>query len=374
MAKKTPGLYRRNGLWHIDKQIKGYGRVCESTGEHSLEQAERYLALRLEGIRRVAAHGIRPTRTFVEAATKYLEENRDNRAIQREADGLNKVLRHVDPHTPLEQIHDGTFDAFRSARRQAGRAAGTINRDLAPVRRMLKLAASVWRDESGPWLSAMAVIRTVKGEKRKPYPLTWEEQRTLFQQLPGHLQRMALFKVNTGCREREVVELRWDWEVHVPELETSVFILPEWLTKNGEERVVVLNSTARKVIDEARGHHPERVFTYEDQPVTRMYNSAWKKARARANLERARVHDLRHTFGQRLRAAGVPLEDRKALLGHKCGDVTTHYSAPELAKVIEYVERICLERPNTVLRLASPAKVPQKVPQNAQVAKALLRY
>ena len=105
-----------------------------------------------------------------------------------------------------------------------------------------------------------------------------------------------------------------------------------------------------------------------------MYNSAWKKARARASLEHARVHDLRHTFGQRLRAVGVPLEDRKALLGHKSGDVTTHYSAPELAKVIEYVERICVERPNTVLRLASPAKVPQKAPQNAEVLKGLLSY
>ena len=67
---------------------------------------------------------------------------------------------------------------------------------------------------------------------------------------------MASFKVNTGCREREVVELRWDWEVRVPELDTSVFVLPEWLTKNGEERVVVLNSTARKAIDEARCHNP----------------------------------------------------------------------------------------------------------------------
>jgi hypothetical protein len=79
-----------------------------------------------------------------------------------------------------------------------------------------------------------------------------------------------LFKVNTGCKEREVVELRWDWEGRVPELDTTVFILPEWLTKNGEERIVVLNSTARKVIEEARGNHPERVFTYEGQPVTRL--------------------------------------------------------------------------------------------------------
>jgi integrase len=341
----------------------------------SLEQAERYLAARLHEIRRNSIQGNRPTRTFVEAATKYLEESRDNRAIRREADGLTKVLKYVDPHTPLEQIHDGTFDSFRAAQRSAGRAAGTVNRDLAPVRRMLKLAASVWRDETGPWLTAMAIIRTVRGEKRKPYPLTWEEQRRLFQQLPGHLQRMALFKVNTGCREREVVQLRWDWEIRVPELDTSVFILPEWLTKNGEERVVVLNSTARSVVDEARGLHPERVFTYRGQPVTGIYNSAWKKARERVGLARARVHDLRHTFGQRLRAAGVPLEDRKALLGHKCGDVTTHYSALELAKVIEYVERICVERPNTVLRLASPARVPQtRAPQNATVVSGLLRY
>jgi integrase len=134
----------------------------------------------------------------------------------------------------------------------------------------------------------------------------------------------------------------------------------------------VLNSTARKVIEEARGNHPERVFIYEGRPVTRMYNTAWKKARTRARLKRVRVHDLRHTFGQRLRAAGVPLEDRKALLGHKCADVTTHYSAPQLAKVIEYVERVCVERPNTVLRLASPAKVPQKVPQNAELSPGLV--
>jgi len=75
----------------------------------------------------------------------------------------------------------------------------------------------------------------------------------------------------------------------------------------------------------------------------------------RVHLKCARVHDLRHTFGQRLRAAGVPLEDRKALLGHKCADIIRHKCAPELAKLIEYVEPVYEERPNTVLRLASPA-------------------
>ena len=48
-----------------------------------------------------------------------------------------------------------------------------------------------------------------------------------------------------------------------------------------------------------------------------------------------RVHDLKHTFGRRLRAAGVTQEDRKALLGHKNGSITSHYSGAELGHLIE---------------------------------------
>ena len=52
---------------------------------------------------------------------------------------------------------------------------------------------------------------------------------------------MALFAVNTGCRDAEICNLRWEWEVEVPELGTSVFIIPEVAVKNGEDRLVVLN-------------------------------------------------------------------------------------------------------------------------------------
>jgi hypothetical protein len=46
------------------------------------------------------------------------------------------------------------------------------------------------------------------------------------------------------------------------------------------------------------------------------------------------------TFGRRLRAAGVSLEDRKALLGHKDREITTHYSAPEIGCLIGAANRI----------------------------------
>jgi hypothetical protein len=61
---------------------------------------------------------------------------------------------------------------------------------------------------------------------QRPYPLSWDEQRLLRSELDGHLAHMALFNVNTGTREQEVVRLRWDWEVKLPEMNKSVFVIP----------------------------------------------------------------------------------------------------------------------------------------------------
>ena len=180
-------------------------------------------------------------------------------------------------------------------------------------------------------------------DARKPYPLSREEQTRLFQELPPHLARMALFKVNTGTREQEVCGLHWKWEVRIPELSTSVFIIPGDRVKNGEEQLVVLNRIARSVIEEVRGEYDQYVFTYQSHRLTVMNNTAWQNARRRTGLTQARVHDLKHTFSRRLRAAGVSYEDRQDLLGHKSGRITTHYSGAELENLIDAANRVCGE-------------------------------
>jgi integrase len=179
---------------------------------------------------------------------------------------------------------------------------------------------------------------------------------------------MALFAVNTGCRDAKICGLRWDYEVAVPELKTSVFIVPGDGVKNGDDRLVVLNRVAASVVNERRGRHQTHVFTYDGRPIARMLNSAWKKARTRSGLEGARVHDLKHTFGRRLRAAGVSFEDRQDLLGHRSGKITTHYSAAELGRLVEASNRVCDQdgrQPELVVLRGlihrGPAKLPQRV-------------
>jgi hypothetical protein len=82
---------------------------------------------------------------------------------------------------------------------------------------------------------------------------------------------MALFKVKNGAREQEVVCLRWNWEVSIPELKTSVFVVPGNSVKNGEDRLVVMNAEARAVINRQRGKSSDYVFTYsKGKPMDRI--------------------------------------------------------------------------------------------------------
>lgn len=137
----------------------------------------------------------------------------------------------------LDTIHSGSLQAFIDWRRKEQLAPRTINHGLQLTRHILKLAAAEWRDEKGlTWLLQAPAIKLLdeRPGKRKPYPLSWEEQDRLFAELPLHLKRMALFAVNTGCRDKEICRLRWEWEIKIPELNhVSVFIIPVfWSSKS----------------------------------------------------------------------------------------------------------------------------------------------
>ena len=180
--------------------------------------------------------------------------------------------------------------------------------------------------------------------------MSWDEQDALFKELPANLVEMALFAVNTGLRQQEVCKLRWEWgvgsgewEVEVHDLETSVFLIRAERHKNGQERLVILNRIAESVIVTRRGKHREWVFVSAKtgEPHYRMTTSAWVTARMRAGSDDFRAHDLKHTFGHRLRAAGVSFEDRQDLLGHKSERITTYYSNPDIERLIEAANRVC---------------------------------
>ena len=189
---------------------------------------------------------------------------------------------------------------------------------------------------------------------RSPYPITWKEQDTLFRKLPAHLTRMALFAVNTGLRDSNICGLQWAWEVRVPELGRSVFVIPPEAFKTKRAHVVILNDVAWPIIKARRGLHPIWVFPFRGRRINTMNNNGWQQARHEAGLPLVRVHDLRHSFGCRLRAAGVSAEDREALLGHANHSMAGHYASADVGHLLKQAN-LLLDRRGTriLLRVAN---------------------
>jgi integrase len=350
----------------VNKQVLGT-TIFRRLGSVSQEEAERWLATATERIRLERTRGERPRIAFREAALRYLNENRELSSVDDAAWHIEMLDSWIGSMT-LEDVCDETLEPFKTKRLVTDKVSlTTVNRSFEVVRRILNLAARRWRHPNRlTWLETSPLLTIEKNSRaRKPYPLSWQEQKLLFSKLPANPNaHMALFKVNTGTREQEVCALEWSWEARVEELKTSVFIIPGDLVKNREDRLIVMNDVARSVIEQRRaiarateektGHRQRWVFMYRSNRLQCMNNTAWQNAREAAaqtyeeecgrkapwGFEHVRVHDLKHTFGRRLRAAGVPEETRKVLLGHKNGDITTHYSAAELKELIDAVQRI----------------------------------
>jgi integrase len=460
-----PGLVKRGNIWHIDKRYKHApgGRIRESTEESDFEKAKDFLTDRLKALKDAALFGVRPDHTFREAGTRYLNDNIDKPR-------MNEVAHHLkllDPYIgdkPIRLIFDDTLKSFKNDRKKDRKKNKTINSSLELVRRILNLAANDWHDEHGlTWLDKSPKIKLLPlVDEREATPLDPDEVKYLIDSLPPHLADMALFKVNTGLRDQEVCNLTWSMEIKVPQLNTSVFLIPKDLIKNNEDRLVVLNKTAASIINKMRGQNNTYVFSYHGRKIYRMNNTSWKSGRLKAavkailndkdysftsinidvdgmrgnfivtvtgimkdgtqksvsfsieeyndmrkhrnlppasrskkhdyntiknalkreairrfidtycptysNFCRVRVHDLKHTFGRRLRSAKVSIEDRKVLLGHTNGDITTHYSAVEINSLIEAANAVEINEMGkgpalTVLRKRVNHRI--QCPQNA---------
>jgi len=351
MAKKTPGISEtQDGRWRIDKTYQGtrlQGRF------ETYQAAENWLLTEIEQLRQ--AQYQRPRYKFEPIAAKYLLENKEKLSIQTEATLLEAIMPFIG-HLNLEQIHDNTLQPFIKARKVQGRKNKTVNASLAVVRHILNLSARKWRDDKGRTLleTAPLISMLTLDDARKPRPISWAEQRKLLPELPAHLQRMALFDLNTGVRDDVVCNLRWEWEVFLEELGCSVFIVPPRYVKGRKGwRPLVCNRVAQSILEEQRGKHPEFVFIYQrgkiksPQAVETMNNNGWQRARKAVGLQDVRVHDLRHTVGMRLREAGVREETISDILWHSRGTMTAHYSVAQVRELLDALNLITDESNRT---------------------------
>jgi integrase len=148
----------------------------------------------------------------------------------------------------------------------------------------------------------------------------------------GELVRVAAY---TGLRLGELLALRWrdvDFAGSVLTISRAMSAGIETTTKSGRIRRVPLPAQAAAALARLRRRSD---FTAEDEfvfvdahgralnPVT--VRNRYKQARDAVGARPLRFHDLRHTYGSLLAAAGVDLITIKETMGHSALSTTGRY-------------------------------------------------
>jgi integrase len=234
--------------------------------------------------------------------------------------------------------------------RLSARAPTHANRVLAVLSKMFNLAIRWgWRTDN-----PCRGIERNQEQKRHRY-LSGAELKRLTKALTELEDQGAANAVRllllTGARRGELLAARWA-DIN---LETGVWTKPGATTKQKTQHRVPLSEAACRLLAEMKdqaGDDAEWLFPARGGGHRPHINEAWIKLRKAADLNGARLHDLRHTFATALASSGWGLPTIGALLGHTTAQTTLRYS-----HLMDDPLRAATERAAVVLSGAKPAEV-----------------
>jgi integrase len=180
----------------------------------------------------------------------------------------------------------------------------TANRYLALVRAVLRQAAGPWQ-----WIDKAPAVTLYPEAKRRVRWLNKEEVSRLLNALPRHQRQLARFALTTGLRQANMLGLQWS--------DIDLARRTAWVhadqAKGGEAIGLPLNDEAMAVLQEEKGKHRERVFTFKGRPPGQVNTRSWRNALQRAGIKNFRWHDLRHVWATWHVMAGTTIAELQEL-------------------------------------------------------------
>lgn len=310
-------LYQReNGIYYAKIGIPGRKPARFSTGTRDRDKAQEVHDRQQFELWEVRRLGVKPRRTWDEAALKWLQEKKHKKSY---GDDVRRI-RWFTPHLRglyLEEITRQLIDDLLT-KRLKGVSNRTRDLYLAVVRGIMRRAMREWQ-----WIDHVPAYRSYETNKKgRVRWLRREQVHKLLQELPKHTREVVLFSLATGLRMSNALGLKW---ADVDLDQRMAYIHPDE-TKNGEPIAVPLNDLAVLVLERRRGQHRTHVFSYRGRPIKRTNTHAWQKALKRAGLDNFRWHDMRHTWASWMRQSGVPTWALQELGGWKSESMVRRYA------------------------------------------------
>lgn len=312
-----PGQRTKRKAWGFTAQINGKRRKSYRAG-WSEDDAQKALAKALLEIEAPKAEA--SDITLAQAATRYLAAKARKRDLEGDRGHLERLKSALGADTQLSAITAATISAYKAQRlgqnsERTGRplTAAAVNRPLALLRHLLKLAHEEWE--------VLATVPKIRLEKEPQGRIRWlepdEEARLLAACTTSQTRALAgivTVALETGLRRGELLGLSWD------RVDFSRNVLRLEVTKSGKRREVPMRQAVYDTLSAIPGPREGRVWPGGS------IRTSFENAMETAKVEDFHFHDLRHTFASRYVMRGGSLPALQQILGHATLAMTMRYS------------------------------------------------
>lgn len=296
-----------------------------------------------------------------EAGARYIDHLERTKGRKRSTtQDYRIILRlHLAPRFlgPLSAVTTRDVNAFIDSQLATGAARQSVLNRVNLLSGIFGFAIRQGWARTNPVASAERPAASSAGDGELRF-LTPEEVEAVIREVPADIlgpteRALYLTAAMTGLRQGELFALRWrdvDWSAGIIRVVFSYSRgrLGRPKSRRSQRAVPIADRVAAALErhfqasqytgdDDRVFCHPETGNFLDASKVRRRFQAAAREAGVRP----VRFHDLRHTFGTAMAAAGAPMRDLMAWMGHADFATTlgyAHYSA-EQSRGAEFAQR-----------------------------------
>lgn len=317
--RDAQGRRHRTETWYLKYYV--HGKAVEvSTGERDYEEALQMLRRKLAEA--PVKHEHQPELVRMDQLFDLLLDDYRFQKRKSAYDVELRVKKHLRPFFGERKAQAMTTTVLREyveRRRRQEAEPGTINKELAFVRRSMRLG-----HEHEPRLVLhVPAFKMMPLDNAREGTLTHDQYRTVRDALPAYARIALVIGYHTGARAGEIKAIQLDRI----DLKRKRIDLPGRNVKNGEFRYLPIygDMAAELEIAIARCKKSCPFLMQEDGVRVRDFEKSWATACEDADVPAAMFHDLRRTALTNMIEAGLSEKEAMEISGHKTRAVFDRY-------------------------------------------------
>ena len=183
----------------------------------------------------------------------------------------------------------------------------TVNKEIAKLKAMLNYAVEEEYLEANP----ISTLKPLKGERKIERFLSKDEISRFISNATGYILDIFKFNLYTGRRIGEILNLKWE-DINWDSGTMNVFN-----QKLKKMNYITMSESIKTLLLSRKDKFPsEYIFCNDEGERVKSIRKSFTAVLKKANIEKFRIHDMRHTAISHMVMSGMPAFTVARIVGH----------------------------------------------------------